>query len=255
MAKVKTFALGLPGPLFALAIVVGTLLTLPVIGAMLALPLSLLDGDTRTAKLAFAALMLTWLFAVVGDRLIHFGSVRVGSDGIAVEQRKQSRFVPWRSVVEVRSKKGRRKITLVLDDGSTVVLHSPVASKLINSIRRGLERSRGATQRQTPHFRVLEPKDEHLSEWMDRVRDAARPGNYRVDAPPEEALLAVVEDPDENPTHRVGAALALSETGKENRLRLRVAAEETAEPSLARALSEAADGELKLETLRRVVKS
>jgi len=86
---------------------------------------------------------------------------------------------------------------------------------------------------------------------MKRVRYATQPGNYRVDAVTEDTLLEVLDDPAQSPTHRIGAALALSSG---NRPRIQAAAEETADPALASALTEAAEGELTLDTLERLVK-
>lgn len=218
------------------------------LGAFMFAPLLLLDGELTKALLA---VLTPLVLLALGTALEPKPRLVVGTDGIAIRERHRTRFHPWREVLAIENGRSKRRVTLRLRNGTTQPLHTKAPKAVGRALTQGLERHRAAS-RSAP-LRALEPTEGLDDEWVERVKTVTRQRNYRVDVSAE-TLLAVVEDSEQSAAQRIGAALALSDGPEEVRRRVRVAIDETADPELARALDEAASGDVSSRSLRRAVR-
>ena len=91
---------------------------------------------------------------------------------------------------------------------------------------------------------LLERRSEPLPEWRKRIRQLAL-GGYRERAVSPEDFGAVLDSASATPEQRIGAALALADSGAPDyRDRVRVAADRCAEPKLRVALERVSTGEI-----------
>jgi len=136
--------------------------------------------------------------------------------------------------------------------GATVLKidHAEDPSSLAARVQEGRERylAREAAERPPELGRAGRP----LGDWHRELRLQTEGGEYRGKPLSSQALVRLAEDPGADLEERVvAAAVAASAGGEGVRRRVRVLAEETANPELARAFERAAEGEVAEAPLRR----
>jgi hypothetical protein len=135
------------------------------------------------------------------------------------------------------------------------MLHLPIADgadeqQVCQTIARRIDRARGAYTRggcDEATATIVAPAGRTASQWVRDLRQLLTARTYRQLALDEERLWGVVEDPAASARARAGAALALAGRG-DCAGRIRVAAEDCAEPTLRNALVRIAEGAGEEET-------
>jgi len=182
-------------------------------------------------------------YALIGLPALLPQRVDVGHDGIFLRWLGNRRFVPYRSIEEVRPTS--LGVALDLRDGRTMEIrlaHKPEAAqgeraRLLSSLRAAREVFERGSAAEDESLLARGTRD--LDTWVRDMRSLAvgEPGGYRVLAVPRERLWSVLENPAAEPSAREGAALALHGTlDEEERLRLASLAHTTALPRLRVAL-------------------
>ena len=216
--------------------------TLAAVAAMAALPVvtflaiqagHLGDVATQAALAAYVAA------AVAGAVAFRRGSrISVGVDGIFVDGTSRARFFAYKDTESVRARGGDIELT---QRGHVVLrlqLHGKDAARrdaLVTRIAQAIEASRG---RQTEAAGQIVASVS--SSELERIASGA--ADYRAAAITRQQLWDLVEGPQEDAATRTAAARALASRGDpEDRMRLRVAAQRSAEPRVRLALAELAD--------------
>jgi hypothetical protein len=88
---------------------------------------------------------------------------------------------------------------------------------------------------------MLSRRRRDLSSWRSAMQSLSTEGVYRGGTAPIDGLLSAVRDTRLSAEERIGAALALSGRGSENREQLRIAAQEVKAPALRVAIEHVAD--------------
>ena len=238
----KATVISRPQTRFALGLVLGLALLLPV-----ALVITLVFAFTAPWPL-FAFLGLT--FALIGAYMVDaITRVTVGDDGVFVWRRFRSYFLPFSEIADVIELDGI-VMRFVLHTGESVDVYTgkdePVAKpeyvetcdKLLVEVRARLQayrdRSQGTLQ--------VETAVRDLAYQMLRGEEEPAKTPYRtVPAPAQEELWKVVEGGASNRSRAAAAALLSREAGEQERPKLRVAAQSTADPRLRKFFRVAAD--------------
>jgi hypothetical protein len=173
-------------------------------------------------------------------------TIRIGADGLLVDNRLDSRFVSWQDVASV--KPTWRGLSLELENGKSVPV--PITSRFYLSANEKdqqqamlerIEEARRAfaTRAVSVAATKLERAGRDVSQWLAALA-APDAGGFRDASMRHEDLLAVLES-QASPTARLGAAVMLARKGDETeKARIRIAAEACAEPKLRVALEAAA---------------
>lgn len=192
-------------------------------------------------------------------RLARGAQVIVGAEGVVlVEPFRGRRSVPFSAIERVESEGRMLVLTLAGSEPALSVRLSgpPLAEALRDRIHEAAARAR-SRDRSRPVSELLDPGDREVTAWReDLARLLAPEDPYRRANLDVEQVAGVLDDPSAPPRLRVGAALALRESGApEAKARVRVAAEACADDPLREALEAAAAEEIDDEVIRRAVLS
>jgi hypothetical protein len=174
--------------------------------------------------------------------------LRVASDGVALDGRDGTTFVPIAQLEGVegssrglvlRTTSGERAVPLTsgLQLGRDGFVQRDAA---VHRLREAIARRRDAPE--PPLTAQIARRGRPVTEWVRDLPDARE--GFRDGAVPDDALLEVLESPTTDETGRAAAALLLSRRGApEARRRIGVAAGACASPRLRVVLEKAAEGE------------
>lgn len=209
----------------------------------------------RAGLLVFAAsFTMTMLFILRASRP---KEVVVGTDGLAIRGAFTRRFIPY-SAIEEAELSLSEAIMLKLRSGKQVSIRGgnfKVLRALYDRVQEAMRAGGSLSTDLGAELEQLEPRGRPLSAWREALRGLVnRRGAYRGAGIFDEALLAVMADPEAKPGTRVGAALALRMSGHEGAAtRIRIAADACANEGVRAALAQAADDELDEATLERAL--
>lgn len=227
---------------------------------------------TVAAIAAFATLGAQSLYAIPSlilvalcVRLLQRGQAIIGTDGILLTRALWGRkFIPYDDINALNPRYRRLELTTHGGERHYIAAHwaDPFMPEVTERDDRWANKAlhyrivQAAARRQLGgegiSLEQLERQGRHLAAWHEALRRIGTAvGGYRDPAVMTQSLAAVVEDPAEHPERRVGAALALAESGPEARHRISLAADACADPSLARALKAAAGQRIDEEALQR----
>lgn len=216
-----------------------------VVGATFAwlVGLALIGKDFgRSPAFSVAWVLFGVLSSWLAARVARPPEVTVGTDGVSVRGALGTRFVPFERIGDIEV---GPSLVLCLTGGETVTCRGGTLAE-----RRSLaERIRAAqASHAEPDASVdtrLARGDRSLPAWRASLGAAVRAGgSYRASALRPESLEAVLTDPASPVERRIGAALALAESGTpEARAKIRIAADGCAEANLRVAMIEAAADE------------
>ena len=199
------------------------------------LPIAVLFRDPRL----FTAVAVYAGIAAVSATVFRLASrVAVGVDGVLVKGTSRTRFYPYRDIDAVRVTNGdielvrRDRVVLRLQlHGADAVRREAVAARIRENLAR-IERGEHAMAAQL----VSSASKDQLT------RVASGGADYRAASLSREALWALIEGPAVDADARRAAAEALSKTSDASeRARLRVVAEQCADPRVRVALAELAE--------------
>ncbi|NUO47500.1 MAG: hypothetical protein HOV80_01445 [Polyangiaceae bacterium] len=174
--------------------------------------------------------------------------IRIGVDGVHLRWLWVSRFTPFSMVtsVSMHEEGAQRFVDLVLTDGTTTSIpvskqdgEQDLAHQRILQAFQAYEARRGSADTE-----ALARGSRTPMEWLTALRGlgAGAGAGLRTAHIALDRLWSIVEDPSAAPAARAGAAAALgSSASKQERARIRVAAETIAEPRLRIAVEKAAD--------------
>lgn len=190
-----------------------------------------LPTATLVRNPAFLASLLGYVGVAVGGTLLfrRASRISVGLDGVFVSGSARRRFVPFSEIDDARANGS----SIVLTRGDSVVLRLQLHGE--DAIRRDAlaERLRKAIQtaaelRNSPDVHFVKTARQDA---LERAANGA--SSYRETAPTRDKLWDLLESPAVNAEGRKAAATALvRESSDAERVRLRVAAEHCAEPSV-----------------------
>ena len=239
----------------------------PLAAGCLAYPLAFLvlfsfAGIFEQAFGAATSTLLTLLVVastLFARHLAHRAQVIVGADGVVVRAPlRAARFVPFSAIERVESEGRKLVLTRAGSEPALSVRLSghPLAEALRDRVHEAAARAR-SRDRSRPVSELLDPGDREVAAWReDLARLLAPEGPYRGANLDVEQVAGVLDDPSAPPRLRVGAALALCESGApEAKARVRVAAEACADDRLREALEAAAAEEIDDAVIRRAVLS
>lgn len=174
--------------------------------------------------------------------------VIVGSDGLRIVGVLRPRFVPFARVKSVRvAAYGVEGVGMILveTDSSPVALpvvgqSSEQVAALVERIEKGRERWAAGGSRALD---LLDRAGRSTREWLEALRKLPAEGGFRTAALDRTDLERVLADPQVALERRIGAALALRDDPAA-RKRVRVAAEQSAEPRVRVAPEAAAADDL-----------
>ncbi len=203
------------------------------------------------AGFPLASRLEKWIKHVALQPGVNRGTAAIGDDGVRLTGLFLERFVSWLALDEVT----------VVDDGYQVLLHLRNGRSLrfrvpeAREFRKALVERRAAVLERSPVSPVNAFRDAtgDLPRWVERAREVVS-GGYRSEVATPDVLVRVAEDPSAKAEQRIGAALALSNASEALRARVRVAAEATARPGLAGAMTESVDGEVDVKLLKRALR-
>jgi hypothetical protein len=225
--------------------------------------LALILGILTVFFLLFAAALITEvkgqlpgsaIFACVPPALGYFGlwavlhplvtaTVRIGTDGVAVERLWRKRFVPRAEIRNVSASGKDIDITVRSGKGVVLPVSSPDEAAIVARRINEALADRGDAAAEVVQTQ-LDRRGRAIGAWLREVRALARgTGGYRDTTLDRDELAAVVEDGAAPAERRIAAAAALAsnEAGKK---RVRIAAEACADERLRAAIEEAAEEEI-----------
>jgi hypothetical protein len=181
------------------------------------------------------------------SKMLSYGTIDVGRDGLLLRGLSWSRYVPYGELEWVANDRGR---PVIKERGRRPhVLHLPIADgadeqQVCQTILRRIELARRALGQALPDRaaeRLVAPAGRGIGQWVHDVRMLLDGRTYRELAVDETRLWRLVEDPAASGCARAGAALALARRG-DTAGRLRLAADECADPKLRRVLTRVGEG-------------
>jgi hypothetical protein len=204
--------------------------------------------------LAGFTLTLLWIVANARPK-----EIVVGSDGVRGGGVLRDRWFAYSTIESVEDEGGvlALKVREAGRSRRIPLVNGPPEEILALSGRIRLAMALGSNEAGgEPVGEILDPRGRPLAAWREALGKLASPaGDYRRSPISQDALLALLSDPDEAPGRRIGAALALRiAEHPEAPARIRIAAEACADDRMRVALEEAAEGEIEERTLRRALK-
>jgi len=169
-----------------------------------------------------------------------WGTISVGADGILLSTLVGATYHAFECVRFVTAR-GSDRVIIELVDGTRLELACEDSFALEHAIEDAWLHYRNAMGGRRAE---LERRDESLAGYLGRIRALIQGGGFRARPLSEHELVAVAVDPKSSAAQRVGAVAALEEAPEPIRVKLRVAVEATAEPTLRLALEEALAGQL-----------
>jgi hypothetical protein len=263
-ANMLLAALGLDAARRHVAVRLGTVQGQLAFGCLM-IPLTflgvvLLLGELDVPKAIFPSIVAV-SFALMMLLLLRSArplDVIVGTDGVVLQRAWTRRFIPYAALDSVALNTSSH-VVLKMQSGREVTIRKgdeAARRALCARIREAMRAQGDGSTEGRAELDLLEPRGKPLPAWREALRGlVARPGDYRRAGISEDILLSVVEDPDAAPERRIGAALALRASGREEAgPRIRVAAEACASERVREALERAAEDELDEATLERALK-
>lgn len=236
----------------------------PVGAGIAAVPLAMLgwaialSSMLESARLGGVAAAL-WMLGVVLTVALVMRAARptrvvVGRDGVRLERPFSTRWIPYATLEEVDARGSQLRLRA---RGATRALRVSGRPDLVDlvaqRVREAQARGAGIGASGTA---ALERQGRPIPVWRDAVRGllAAESGYRSVALTPEDLILAL-EDPVAPRDRRIGAALALAATDHpEARVRIRIAAETSADEEMRAALEQAAEEALDEATLEKALR-
>lgn len=193
----------------------------------------------------------------LGDRLndrifrlrAPIGTASIGADGIRWRHFGRTEFIAWSSVRDIDQ---RGQVVVVHREGGDATLVIRQAELFADAARRALHAYR--KDEPSESIAALEFAGESVADWLGRARRLLEGGSYRSADVGEERCVRVAIDPRAPIEQRIGSAAALSKASEDARNRVRVAIEETADPSVANALEDALESRDDERRLRSVLR-
>jgi hypothetical protein len=186
--------------------------------------------------------LVALVFYALLKRLLRAPELTVGDDGVLVQGRLRSRFIPRG---EIQSVSGAVGTSLVIEkrNGERVV----VGGIILDAARRtavaeAIEARVGPTAAAADRFAHYERGGRAVSEWRDHLARAMNEASYRQNAATVDEAAAVLRSAQATPEQRVGAALALRVAGQPPE-RIRVAVEGAVDERVRDALEAVAAAE------------
>jgi len=203
------------------------------------------------AGFPLASRLEKWIKHVALQPGVNRGTAAIGDDGVRLTGLFLERFVSWLALEEVTVVDNGYRVLLQLRDGRKLGFRVPEAREF----RKALLERRAAVLERSPASPINAFRDAtgDLPRWAERAREVIS-GGYRSEVATPDVLIRVAEDPTANAEQRIGAALALSNAPEALRARVRVAAEATARPGLADAMTESVEGEVDVNLLKRALR-
>ncbi len=186
-----------------------------------------------------------------------FGNPRivVGTDGVRIKGTLFQRFVPFAELAQVLHY-GSDALRIVRRDGTSFVIPLVALGRAhVDAVVRRIARAQEAAAKAGARgVDALARRERSIAEWSeDLARIAVAPAGFRDNALSREDFERVLADPNAPADQRLGAAIALRAADAEAaRVRVRVAADATADDDLRRALLAAAEDEIDEAALERV---
>ncbi|HJL01819.1 MAG TPA: hypothetical protein RMH85_11580 [Polyangiaceae bacterium LLY-WYZ-15_(1-7)] len=181
--------------------------------------------------------------------------VEVGADGLAWREKRQDRFVSFRDLRAITTEGAT--LLLHTDDGIERIPFGPVDPALREAVRARVARALARLRpEEAARLEALGRRGRSLAEWKAELQKLFA-GGLRSPRVPRVRVIETLDDDGAPPDQRLGAALALVESGdpesaKLARRRAAELAEAVADPHLARAFVELADDALQEETAERL---
>ncbi len=213
-----------------------------------------LGGSSRATDVALLLMAIVFTgVTLAAAKLTGPRRLVVGADGVEIEGPFRKRFFPRKEIFGVE--KIRDHVSILLrgrgDDVREVKLP-------VESFDRGeavLRHIRGALESETEEVgaaaAVLARGGDSIAAWRERLRKLVAPAEgYRNRTVPVDTLLKTAGDVDAAAELRIGAALAIAQSGDEDaRRRLRIATEAIANEPVRLALEAAAESEAEDEAI------
>jgi hypothetical protein len=240
-----------------------SLLVVPVLAFQLlaALAKALDNPHEHVGKLLLASFLVGCAVALLGGKRLERRGFELSLDGIRVRDLLGQRFFPRSQVARfeeiehrvVASEEeedeekplyaSRELVKLTgfrvhLRSGETLLLED-IPSERLAQVRGALARmtARSGQASWEMHRGALARGERDAAAWVQGLRERYQSTvGYREDRVPESELEECLNDPSAPPDLRLAAAVVLRASGKGARRKIRVAAEDCANPELARAL-------------------
>jgi len=221
---------------------VGAVALLAAISVVMAVLAFVLPTPTLVRSPGFLAALVGYLVLAVGGAALFRRASRicVGLDGIYVSGTARRRFIPFHEVDGARVSLG----ALELFRGERVVLRLQLHGE--DALRRDALAARVSAAIAVADAQRNEPAADFVRSASSEALHRAAGGvsSYRESAPSREQLWQMLESPAIDAEGRKAAAAALARGGDTpERVRLRVAAEQCAEPSVRARIMELLEGE------------
>lgn len=234
----------------------------PVAGAVVVPLMLVLDGVLRSATPVLIALIVVAL-TLLARRAFRPPEIVVGADGVHVVDRFESRFLRFPEIARVAS--DEHAVVLFLRPDAEQRRRDPVRVRcsdpfmsltVVMRVRDAMAIARGGAPRALVSD-ALDPGDRPLAAWRASLAKVMRRDDqYRSASLAPDDVLAVLEDPAAPPKLRIGAALALRESGAADaRQKVRIAAETCADASLREALEATAEADLDERPIAKVLRA
>ncbi len=230
------------------AVVAGTLTT----SLTTCLSLAAVSGSRGTDLALYGMGVVFTVVTLLVARLTAARRLVIGADGVEIQGPLRRRFFPRKQIFGVEKIRGQ--VSLLLgggDDVTEVKLPAETAERgdaLLAQIREALD---GEAEESDPAAPLLARGADSIAAWRARLRKLVAPAEgYRARTVPVEALLRTAGDAEAPAELRVGAALAIAQSGDEDaRRRLRIAADGVANEPVRRALEAAAEADAEDEAI------
>ncbi len=239
--SMRRFDLLRPAKLHPIFLPAGMIATSLFIGAVF--------GAEFGATVGVISLIGSYLFfpVYVAMRPYHratVGQVRVGRDGVVVQQAQDTRFVSYALIQDVEMADSMDAVYIALRNGSGVHVQVSEAYEFVQEVL-----AKRDAFRRLPKVRVADAyarRGEDIETWTARVRSLG--SSLRNAGLEPDSLAAIAENASAPAEQRVAAALVLRNAGP-LRVRVETAAQETVHPALAKAMLAALDDRLSDEML------
>jgi hypothetical protein len=237
--------------LVAISLIVAFLSLVTILGGVV---FALTSGPAMAAMMIGVSLVLGYvaLQLVLGPLVT--STLRIGTDGIAVERLVLRRFIPRAAFREVNVH--GKQLEISASPGAGASLHVSSLEEAVTVARRireaMAEQGDGAA---AAVLARLEREGRPIQAWLDDVRALSRgAGGYRDVKLDRAELAAVVEDGAATAERRIAAAAALA-GDEDGRSRVRIAAQACADERLRIAIEEVTEEEVDPQRIEEALRS
>jgi hypothetical protein len=224
---------------------------------------------------AFWPLLAFGLLTIGLTTLVKKNELRVGEDGVQIGRGGSGRFIPYGQIVDVYARQQSQTTAARYATTHRAVMAETTPAALVIRIRvaEGVEdaveialserfredaaaaiRAAKRVHDERPESSipaVLASPERQPESWMDDVQAAVSLDDFRNEPVTKDDLVRVAEDPRIEAEARIVAAAAAVRIAPELTERIRETASRTAALDVAQALELAAEGQVKLELLRK----